>query len=171
MKKETKTRISKLLKRQKKRTRRLEHYEIMVKEIYHTTRLGIQTGFGVIGIASSFCRRSFYYLDFFRLGYFIYICCIFLGRAYFFCQFVHCVLYECRRDTFRREIGSKGSSYTESPSAHGGNFHVFFNLLCGELIWWPTHVLQHWEARGIVRFTDHEELRLQGRRLLLINDV
>lgn len=96
---------------------------------------------------------------------------VFFGGAYFFRQFVHCVLYECRRDTFCREIGSKRSSYTESPSAHGGNFHVFSNLLRGGIIWWHTHVLQHWEARGIVRFTDHEELRLQGRRLLLLNDV
>ncbi|KAL6831888.1 hypothetical protein V8C40DRAFT_237418 [Trichoderma camerunense] len=97
----------------------------MLKEIYHTTRLGIQTGFGVIGIAISFCRRSFYYLDFFRLGYFIYICCIFWGGVLFLVNLFTVFYTNVVGIRFVERLDQRDPA-TQNHRAHGGNFHVFF---------------------------------------------
>lgn len=142
----------------------------MVKEIYHTTRLGIQTGFGVIGIASSFCRRSFYYLDFFDLAI-LFTSVVFFGGGVLFLSICSLCFIRMSSGYVLSRDWIKGIQLHRITERTVAIFTFFSNLLRGEVIWWHTRVLQHWEARGIVRFTDHEELRLQGRRLLLINDV
>ncbi|KAL7794081.1 hypothetical protein V8C43DRAFT_281070, partial [Trichoderma afarasin] len=151
---------------QKRRRRRFEHYEIMVKEIYHTTRLGIQTGFGVIGIAISFCRRSFYYLDFFDLAILFASVVFFWGGRTFFVNLFTVFCTNVVGIRFVERLDQRDPA-TQNHRAHTVAIFTFFPtsfvensfggmLMCCSIgrreVLYDSRIMKNWDCREGVCF-------------------